>query len=201
MHYRIDSFQKQSQESFQRSLIARSEADSSLTSHITEKLDILASGLGNQDQIMELREAKNTLEERVRGNENMLVEVRNARTSAEKRENELRAGNARLVDELAKLREIILTTKKGTGPMNELQSLSMKWTNTNSMLAESLQRIEGKDQKLRSQEEQIRDLSEQLGHAKAEQQRAVEEIQEMSDRHRESLKTVQQEKEQLVSAS
>lgn len=201
INHSVGSFQKQSEESVQKSIVSRAQSDSSLMSQITDKFNMLACSLGNQDQIAELREAKITLEERVRGTENMLMEVRNGRTSAEKRENDLRAGNGKLVDELAKLRETALATKKGSGPLNELQSLSMKWTNTNSMLAESLQRLERKDEKLRSQEEQIRALSDQLGHANAEQQKSVEEIQALSQNLTESLDKAGQEKGHLVSAS
>jgi chromosome segregation ATPase len=168
-------------------------------SQVTELFNKLVHERENQDHIAELREAKTTLEERVRGNDNMLLEIRNGKASAEKREDDLRSGNDRLVEELTKLRDTALTTKKGSGPMAELQSLVMKWTSTNSSLAESLQRIEGKDRKLQGQEEHIQSLSEKLVQARAGQQKAEEETQRLSGRLAESAETASRGKVQLVS--
>lgn len=169
-------------------------------SQITEKISNLVRDSNKQDQLAELREARKTLEERVRGNEDLLLEVRNGRASAEKRENDLKAGNDKVMAEIAKLREMALTTKKGSGPMEEFQSLLIKWTSTNSLLATSLQRLEHKDQKLQSQEEQIRSLSDQLGQAKADQEKSLEGIQELSQRLGEGVNNGNREKEQLVCA-
>ncbi len=196
----IDSFERQSEDSSQRAAISRAQSDSNLLSQVTEQFNTLVHDSDHQDQITEMREAKKTLEERVRGNENMLVEVRNSRVSAEKREYDLRAGNEKVLTELAKLREMALTTKKGSGPMTELQQLSMKWTSTNSLLAESLQRIEGKDQKLQGQEEQIRILSDQLGLAKAQQEKSVEEVQKLSKTIIDSADAANRKEGRLVSA-
>lgn len=197
----IDSFQKQAEDSSHRATITRAQAESNLLSEVTEQFNALIRDAGDQDQIAELREDKKTLEERVRGNENMLIEVRTGRVSAEKRENDLRAGNARLFDELAKLRDMASTTKRGTGPMVELQPLLMKWTSTNSLLAESLQRIEGKDKRLQGQEEQVRTLSDQLSQSKTDQQRLLEEVQNLSKKLAESVDATNREEGQVVSAA
>lgn len=196
----IDSFQKQSRDSSQRAATARVESDSNLLSQITAQFNTLVRNSGNQDHIAELLEAKNTLEERVRGNENMLTEIRTSKVSAEKRETYLRAGNDKLLEELCTLREMALTPKKDSGPMTELQQLSMKYTRISSVLAESRQRIEVKDQKLQGQEQQIRTLSEQLDQVKAEQQKSTEEVRELSRRLTERADTAIREEGQLVSA-
>ena len=165
---------------------------------ITERFDTLVRNTVNQDQLVELREAKTALEERFRGNENMLMEVRNGKMSAEKREDDLRAGHNKLMEELAKLRDMAFTPKKGHGPMTELQQSLIKWMSTNTLLAESLRRIEEKDQKLQGQMEQIQILSEQLGQAKAEQQKSIGDIEELSRRLTESVVTADREKSYLV---
>jgi chromosome segregation ATPase len=180
LKYSINSFQKESNDSVQKVAIACAQSESNLLSQITEQFNNLVSNSENQDQIGELREAKNTLEERVRGNENMLSEIRNGRASAEKRETCLRDGNDKLLEELYTLREMALTPKKDSGPMIELQQLFMKYTSTSSALAECRQRIEVKDQKLQGQEEQIRTLFEQLDFAKVEQHKSNEEVETLS---------------------
>jgi chromosome segregation ATPase len=199
MKLSIDSFHRQSEETAQRATVDLAESDRNLLSLITERFNTLVRNFGTEDQILKLRETKNTLEERVRGNENLLAEVRMGKASSEKREIDLKAGNEKLVEEFAKLREMASTTRKNSGPMIELQSLLMKWTSTNSLLAESLQRIEGKDQKLHAQEEQIRSLSDQLSHAKANQQNSVEELQKMSESLAEHADASNRKEGQLVS--
>jgi DNA repair ATPase RecN len=166
--------------------IAYSQSESKILSQVTEQFNTLVRNSANQDQIAELREAKNTLEERVSGNENMMMELRNERTSAEKRETCLRDSNDKLLEELCTLREMALTPRKDSAPMMELQQLVMKYTSTSSALAESRQSIEGKDQKLQGQEEQIRTLSEQLDSAKAEQHKSLEKATELSRKLRDS---------------
>jgi hypothetical protein len=200
MQNSIDSFHKQSEETSQKAAVAQAESDRNLLSQITEQFNTLIRNSGTEDQMVKLREAKNTLEERVRGNENLLAEVRIGKASSEKREIDLKAGNDKLVEEFAKLREMASTTKKNSGPMIELQSLLMKWTGTNSLLAESLQRIEGKDQKLHAHEEQIRGLLDQLSQAKADQRNSVEEIRKMSESFTRRDDASNRKERQLVSA-
>jgi hypothetical protein len=194
----IDSFQKESNDSAQKLAKARSQSESNLLSQVTEQFHSLVPTSANQDEIAELREAKKTLEERVRGNENMIVEMRNERVAAEKRETYLRDGNDKLLEELCTLREMASTPKKDCPPMIELRQLAMKYTSTSSALAESRQSIEGKDQELQGQEEQIRTLSEQLDSAKAEQHKSIEECKELSRKLQDSADTAAQ-REQSVS--
>lgn len=198
MKYSIDSFQKESNDSAQKVAIARSQSESNLLFQVTKQFNSLVRTFASQDQIADLREAKKTLEERVRGNENMIVEIRNERASAEKRETCLRDSNDRLLEELCMLREMALTPKKDSAPMIELQQLVMKYTSTSSALAESRHSIEDKDQKLQGQEEQIRTLSEQLDSAKAEQHKSIDEVNELSRKLRDSADTATR-REQSVS--
>jgi uncharacterized coiled-coil protein SlyX len=166
---------------------------------ITSQLDTLVHDNGNEDHISELREAKVSLEERVRANESMLMEVRSSKASAEKREDLLRTGADKLLEEMAKLREMALTPNKGSGPAPELQKLLIKWTSANSLLAETQKRIEVKDQKLQSQEDHIRSLSGLLTEAKATQLKSTEEIQSLGKKLTEIENTASSEETQSVS--
>jgi type I restriction-modification system DNA methylase subunit len=163
-------------------------------------LNALVDNAGNQHDIAQLREARTTLEERARGNENMLNEIRQGKAAAEKRETDLRTCNNKLLEELAKFREIALTPKKSSGPMMDLQTLLIKYSNSNGLLAESLQRIEAKDQTLRTQEDQIRTLSDLVNESKSQQERLMGEVQKLSEKLAENVDSVSREGRQLVCA-
>lgn len=197
-HYSFASFQKQSKESLQQAAGARAESDAKLLSQVTEQLKTLVHESANQKQIAELEEAKIRLEERIRGNVALFTEIRNGKAAAEKREDDLKASHGKIVDELARLRETALASKKSAGTSIDHQTLLMKWTNTNNLLAESLQNIECKDQKLQAQEEQIQSLSAQLSQERDEQEKSAEEIQRLSERLPERSDQVIRAKEQLV---
>jgi hypothetical protein len=199
MIFSVDTLQKQSEEASQRTTIARAQSDKDLLLHITGQLNTLVSASGNRDQITKLQEDKARLEERIRVNESILAEVCNGKDSAEKREKSLRADGDKLVEELARLRDVALTTKKGTSPATDFQILLMKWTKAHSLLAESRKSLEGKDRKLQSQEERIRTLSDQLSQAEMECQKSVEEMHTLSKQHAEAAHTANQEERRLVS--
>ena len=127
------------------------------------------------------------------------MEIRSGKASAEKREEYLRAGTDKLLEELAKLRGVALTPKKSSGPVSELQALLIKWTSANNLLAESQQRIEVKDQKLKNQDEQIRSLSKQLTEAKARQENSKGEIARLCERLTQMENSANWEGKQLVS--
>lgn len=204
MNSSFDSSKKQFEESLQKATTARANADGNLLSQITKHLNELARDSTNQDEIAELRETKKLLEERVRGNENMLMEIGKGKVSAEKREEHVRAGNDKLLDELSKLRELALTAKKDSGLMdqlqNQFQNLLIKYTGANSALVETKQKIDSKDDMLQAQEQQIQSLSDQLHQARVDQQNLVEEIQELSKRLSEHADTTNREERQMVSA-
>lgn len=194
----VDSFQQQSEESSRIAAIARAEAHDHLLSQITTQLTSLVHDFRSQDQSAQLREAKATLEERVKANENMLLEIRSGKASAEKREEYLRVGTDKLLEELAELREAALTPKRSSGPTLELQTLLIKWTSANKLLAESQQRIEISDQKLQKQDEQIRSLSNQLTEAIVGQENSNREIASFNERRTE-MENMNWEGKQLVS--
>ena len=200
MNSSIDSSKKQFEESLHKATTARAHADGNLLSQISQHFNELARNFTNQNGIAELRETKKLLEERVRGNENMLMEIRKGKVSAEKREEHARAGNDKLLDELSKLRELALTAKKDSGLMKQLQNLLIKYTGANSALVETKQKIDGKDDMLQAQEQQIQNLSDQLGQARVDQQQSVEEVQELTKRLLEHADTTNREERQMVSA-
>lgn len=182
MEHSIDNLQKQSKESSQNAAIARAESDKRVLSQVTQQLSALVPDVANQDEVSQLREAKISLEERVRANENMLLEVRNGKASAENREDLLRTSTDQLLEEMAKLREMAFAQSKSSGPASDLQSLLIKWTSANNLLAKSQQQVEVQNQKLQSQEAQICGLSDQLAQSKATQALSVEEITRLGQR-------------------
>lgn len=199
MYSSIDSSKNQFEESLHKAAAARVEADGNLLSQISKHFNELAHNFTKQGEIAELRETKKLLEERVRGNENMLVELRNGKVSAEKREEHSRAGNDKLLDELSELRELALTARKDPGLMKQLQNLLIKYTGANSALVETRQKIDGKDDRLQAQEQQIQSLSGQLGQARADQRKSVEEVQQLSKRLLEHVNVTNREEGQMVS--
>ncbi len=200
MHSSIDSSKKQFDESLHKAVASCAQAEGNLFSQITKRFDELARDSTRQDEIAELQETKKLLEERLRGNENLLVETRNGKVSAEKREEHARAGNDKLLDELSQLREFALADKKDPGLMIQLQNLLIKYTGANSALVETKQKINGKDEMLQAQEQQIQSLSDQLGQARADQRKSVEEVQELSKRLLEHVDAINREERELVSA-
>ena len=198
VEHSIDNLQKQSEESSKNAVIARAQSDSKILSHVTQQLSALVPDDENQDKVARLREAKISLEERVRANENMLLEVRSGKASAEKREDLLRTGTDKLLEEMAKLREKALASSKGSGSASELQPLLMKWTSANNLLAKCQQQIELRDQKLQSQEDQICSLSDQLTQSKATQALSMEEIARLGQRLAEREKIASSDMTQIV---
>ncbi|KAF7505224.1 hypothetical protein GJ744_001153 [Endocarpon pusillum] len=194
----FDSSKKQFEESLQKATTARANADGHLLSQITQHFNELARDSTNQDEIAELRETKNLLEERVRGIQNMLLEIGKGKVSSEKREEHARAGNDKLLDELSKSRELALTAKKDSGLMKQHQNLLIRYTGANTALVEIKQKIDGKDGMLQAQEQQIQNLSDQLGYARIDQQKSVEEVQELSKRLLEHVDTTNREERQML---
>ena len=162
---------------------AQSNSNDQLSSMISREFAALEQRDGQQEMMIHLREAKATLEERVKGLQTVLVEVQNSKESSERREAILTASNERLVDEVAKFRETAVQLKQDPGQMVELQSLLVKWTSTKNSLAECRRELESKEKTAEEQETKLRSLSDELAVTRNERENLIQELQVSNSKH------------------
>ena len=135
------------------------ETSTTSLAQIADQLKVLTETSRQEDVIRQLWKMRETLEGHIQVANGVSLETQSSKEAADRRAEDLQSEIGKLSNDIGAIREATIAPKRGPGHVPELQSLLIKWTSANNLLAEALQKVEAKDEKIQDQDKAMKVLS------------------------------------------